>query len=77
VLSACATSPPVNWVKADGKAPTELQFELDQTACRGEMQKANLSSPAEPSFGYGRAMADVLAGCMAQRGYVRRVGPAQ
>lgn len=67
---ACATKP-MAWVRVDGKPITETQLAVDQTVCRGEMQKANLSSTAEAGFGRGRAVVEVYVGCMAQRGYMQ------
>jgi hypothetical protein len=36
LLTGCATAPP-QWMKVDGKPVKQEQFELDLTACKGEM----------------------------------------
>jgi hypothetical protein len=85
-VSACATTPKMAWVRADGQ-PVDgtpqlaTRFELDKTACRGEMQKADLSGSSycrglvgcvATGIERGNAMADVGKGCMADRGYMLR-----
>jgi hypothetical protein len=78
-LAGCATTTPKAWVRADGKPFRHEQLELDRTICRGEMQKANLSSTMEPGIVIGpngpysprgNAITQVYSGCMAQHGYV-------
>jgi hypothetical protein len=82
-LAGCATAPTptVHWIRADGAVSTPQQFEIDQTVCKGEAQKANASGTVIPIGGmYGAAAAvnrnnainDVFSGCMAQRGYLLR-----
>lgn len=81
-LSACA-SQPKGWQRADAKPSTPDQLALDETVCRGEMQKSRLSSTMEAGISIGpnglyspKAMAveQVYDGCMAQRGWVH-TGP--
>ena len=82
-LTGCATAPPL-WLRVDGKPVQGIQFEADQTSCRGEADKANLSSTMK----YGLSLCEsgicapredslrrVFAGCMAQKGYVARQAP--
>jgi hypothetical protein len=69
-LAGCATAPPRQWARIDGHPIDPAQFQVDRTICLGEMQKANLSSTAEHGYARGRAVVDVLDGCMAQRGYL-------
>lgn len=69
-VAGCATKP-MAWQRIDGKQGSPDQLVVDQTICRGEMQKANLSATAEAGFGRGRAVAEVFVGCMAQRGYMQ------
>jgi hypothetical protein len=85
LLGACATAPEPTWLRVDGKPVSDLQFEADQAACRGEMQKAKLSSNMESGVVLGpnglysprqNAISDVYSGCMAQRGYVQRAAPS-
>jgi hypothetical protein len=59
----------MTWVRVDGKPPT-VEFEVDNTICRGEMQKANLAANAEAGFARGRAVGEVYNGCMAGRGWI-------
>lgn len=79
-LAGCATTPPA-WLRVDGKPVSDLQFEADEAACKGEMQKAKLSSTMREGVTIGpdglysprqNAISDVYSGCMAQRGYVQR-----
>jgi hypothetical protein len=79
----CAQQPTFTWVRMDGQHvrgnPLLMQaFDADDTICRGEMQKANLSGVAVHGGGLAgiavqmernAAVSDVLRGCMAQRGY--------
>lgn len=45
-------TPPL-WLRVDGKPVSDLQFEADQTACKGEMQKSNLSNTMEKGIAIG------------------------
>lgn len=76
VLSACATPPPMGWIRTDGRTFTDEQIEVERTVCRGRMQQSNLAGfPSESipgAFQRGRAVTDVFNGCMAERGYVLR-----
>ena len=78
LLSGCATTP-TQWVRVDNRPVEPMQLQADETACRGEMQKANLSSTMEPGVSIGpggiyspraKAVNEVYQGCMAQRGYL-------
>jgi hypothetical protein len=87
VLWGCAHQPEVQmvWIRADGARVStnpslQSQFELDRTACEGEMQRANMSGTQ-----YCRGLADCMVagairgnqmqqvgkGCMADRGYLQ------
>lgn len=77
--SGCASSGIRGWSRIDGRPEDPQQLAADQTICRGEMNKAKLSSNLEPGFTIGmrglvsergEAMLSVYEGCMAQRGYV-------
>jgi hypothetical protein len=77
-VAGCA-SVPTSWMRVDGKPVDQGQLTLDQTVCKGEMQKANLASNTEPglivtSRGVENVrtqpLMDVYAGCMAASGYI-------
>ncbi|MGH6875934.1 MAG: hypothetical protein ACREHV_01005 [Rhizomicrobium sp.] len=87
-LAGCATAAQeqLAWVRADGQPiagnPALLQqYQLDHTACEGEMQKANLSGQTFCPGGAiacaindverQRSMLAVGKGCMANRGYLQ------
>lgn len=72
LLAGCATAPPL-WLRIDGKQVSDLQFEADQTACRGETQKANLATARQIGLlSRMQATDEVYNGCMAGRGYLQR-----
>jgi hypothetical protein len=73
----------LQWVKIDGNPLKQEQFQLDQTACQDELQKASLSSSTNeggiwfdekglPNNTRHRAMTDAYAGCMAGEGYTHQ-----
>lgn len=73
---------PPEWQKVSGGPVNQEQFELDRTACQGEMQKAKLSSTMREGVTIGeqglysprqQAISDVYSGCMANKGYIQRV----
>ncbi len=82
-LSACAEGPRLVPIRMDGQSigsnPVLQQaFETDRTVCVGEARKASLSGTTFASGGIAGAIAqaerddavrDVMAGCMAQKGY--------
>lgn len=77
-LAGCMTTEE-SWRRIDGTPLNGQQLLADQTVCRGEMQKSNLSSTMERGVVIRAdglhsprrdAMADVYRGCMAQRGYL-------
>jgi hypothetical protein len=84
VVSACATTPNMRWVRADGQRSADnpavrTQFELDSTSCLGERNKAALSGVTVAGGGLaGMAAAidrsnaadTVARGCMAEKGYL-------
>lgn len=77
VLAGCATAPPM-WLRTDGATVPPLQFEADQTACRGEVQKSRMASTGQLGLiSRIQATDDVYAGCMAQKGYVQRQAPQE
>lgn len=77
LLAGCATAPPT-WLRVDGKAVSDLQFEADRANCRGEMQKSRMASTGQLGLFSGiQAVDDVYAGCMGQRGYVMRLPPQE
>ena len=71
-LAACATAPTA-WTRADGGPVEPTQLQLDQTICRGEVQKVDLAgNNDEIEFLRTKFKADIMAGCMAQHGYLPR-----
>lgn len=69
-VAACASTPPV-WTRADGSPVEPTQLQLDQTICRGEVQKADLAgNNDEIELLRAKSRADIMAGCMAQHGYL-------
>ncbi|SRR5581483_4006420 len=84
MLAGCAQQPKAMWLRLDGQrtsnnAVLAQQAEVDQTICRGEMQKANVSGVTFTNGGIAgavaagnraNAVADVMKGCMAEKGYV-------
>lgn len=86
-LAACqSTQQNYTWVRADGRAVSPQQFELDKTICLGETQKSAVGMAPVYYHGIGgaidaailenqrgAALQDVGRGCMAQRGYLQRV----
>jgi hypothetical protein len=63
---SCATVSKI-WVRTDGRPVDQAQLQIDQTICRDEVQKADLSDDETELM---RAPADILVECMAQRGYL-------
>jgi len=84
-LTACATAPPMAWVRTDGKAASSdpqlsKQLQTDKTTCQGERDKTNLSDLTFAQVGFAdmsiaaqdrtNAADAAASGCMAQKGYV-------
>jgi hypothetical protein len=83
-LAACVHQPEMGWVRTDGKPVVPIQFEADETNCRGESDKADLSSTMRRNITLcenglcsprEEAVKRVFAGCMAGKGYVQRPLP--
>ncbi len=74
LLTACTTATPTVWARPDGRPVDPAQLQLDQTACRGEMEKARLSEKEEKIYfpGEQNPLTAVFVGCMAQHGYLAR-----
>jgi hypothetical protein len=71
-LAACATAPTA-WRRADGGPVEPTQLQVDQTICSGEVQKVDLAgNNDEVEFLRAKFRADIMAGCMAQHGYLAR-----
>lgn len=84
LLSGCAQTPKMLWVRADGMRLAEnpglrTQFELDTTSCLGERNKAALSGVTVSGGGLAglaaavdrsNAADTVARGCMAEKGYL-------
>jgi hypothetical protein len=69
-LAGCATAPKT-WARVDGRPADPAQLQVDQTVCRGEMEKARLSEKEEKIYiAEENPLDTVFAGCMAQRGYL-------
>lgn len=77
IVGACATTPEPTWLRIDGKPVSDLQFEADRTACRGETAKAGTAQREAKIYlpGEENPMDTVYSGCMAQHGYVQRAAP--
>jgi hypothetical protein len=58
---------PQEWIKADGSHGTQQQLALDTTACRGELERAQMTRTRESPIGAGR---EVYVGCMAGKGWM-------
>ncbi len=83
-LTACASQPHTIYLRADGQdiASDPLlrqQFDMDQTICQGEQQKASLGGKMLAGQGWDQVVAaanrsdaavQVGQGCMAAKGYV-------
>lgn len=70
MLAGCATAP-TSWTRPDGQTPATAQLQLDETACRGEVDKANMDAGENRVIlGESRAMRSVFDGCMASKGYL-------
>jgi hypothetical protein len=83
-ITGCATAPAPTWTRIDGKPMTQDQFTLDQTICKGEMQKSNLNNTVKDGISGDangiyepkvRALDLVYVGCMAQHGYLQQTKP--
>lgn len=85
-LAGCNTTQnqAYTWARADGRAVSPNQFELDKTICLGETQKSAVGMAPIYYHGIGGAVGaaiienqrgeglqDIAKGCMAQRGYLR------
>ncbi len=76
-VAACATAAPTVWARPDGRPVDPAQLQLDQTICKGEVQKADLAgNNDEIELLRAKSRADIMAGCMAQHGYRRRSEPS-
>lgn len=72
-LANCGHQPAMSWVRSDNGPVVPTQIEADQTACRGEVQKARLAGNEQPGWlSKLQAHDDVFTGCMAEKGYVQR-----
>ena len=64
----------MGWYKVDGSTPPPDVLSLNQTICRGEVQKAALASPEPDGPGFAmrqRENADgAYIGCMAGHGFL-------
>jgi hypothetical protein len=70
-IAACATEQKVVWTRTDGRPVVQTLLEIDQTDCRDEMQKANLSGDNDNIKPLrAQSTADKFADCMVQRGYL-------
>ena len=65
---------PQTWRRVDGQPIDAAQLDVDKTACRGEMNEANMTAGNNARlhpevFGYSEGMISAYNGCMAQNGY--------
>lgn len=68
---------PKDWIKASGPPASPEQLALDQSACQGEMKRANLNRTLKPLIETvvsppENDLIEVYTGCMAGRGYIPR-----
>lgn len=75
LLTNCAHQPEMGWIRIDGKAVVPIQFEADQTSCRGEREKAALTEREHKIYFGEHPLTTVFNGCMAGKGYVLRQAP--
>lgn len=71
-VCGCASAPKT-WTRPDGAPIVSSQLQLDLTACKGEVQKANMAAGDDAPYeipGLQTPRADIMSGCMAQRGYL-------
>jgi hypothetical protein len=71
LLMSCIKQPEVGWLRTDGKPVIPIQFEADETQCKGEVQKALAGFTGRVGF----SSDDVFVGCMAGKGYLQRALP--
>jgi hypothetical protein len=72
-LAGCASTPS-GWTRLDGSSVVPQRFTADETACRGEMSKANLSSTRKALIEEilsprQQDLNQIYVGCMVERGY--------
>jgi hypothetical protein len=74
-IGACASTPKP-WTRIDGKQNAQDQLAVDETICRGEMQKAAVTQREAKVYlpWEENPFATIYAGCMAQHGYMRAGG---
>jgi hypothetical protein len=65
---------PQTWTRVDGQPIDSAQLEADKTACRGEMDQANMAAGNNARlhpevWGYTDGMISTYSGCMAHNGY--------
>jgi len=72
-VCGCASVPKV-WTRPDGKPIDPAQLQLDDTACRGETEKAAAQGGKDSTINMpgmvGGQDRSIYLGCMAQRGYL-------
>jgi hypothetical protein len=78
LLASCAAEPK-DWTRPDGHAISSAQLQLDKTACKGEVDKANMNgnsniSSVDMPLGMDPQDMRVFKGCMAARGYLAAAG---
>jgi hypothetical protein len=77
LLASCAAEPKA-WTRPDGRPINSTQLELDRTACKGEVDKANMAGKHDSSVDMPLGMDPqdmrVFKSCMAARGYLAAAG---
>jgi hypothetical protein len=69
-VASCATEPKVVWTRTDGRPVVQALLDIDQTDCRDETQKSDLSDDIDkPKSSRTQSTANQFADCMVQRGY--------
>jgi hypothetical protein len=72
-LAGCAAEPK-GWTRPDGRSINSTQLEMDRTACKGEVDKANMAGKHDSSVDMPLGMDPqdmrVFKGCMASHGYL-------
>lgn len=71
-VAACAALPKA-WTRPDGAPITPAQFQLDDTICRGETEKAAAQGQSRSTVNSpftDNQDRSIYVGCMAQHGYL-------
>jgi hypothetical protein len=70
-VAACATEQKVVWTRADGRPVVQGLLDIDQTDCRDEGQKTDLSGTNDKAKPARQSKAEFTE-CMIGRGYLEQ-----